>query len=502
LRKPIFFLFIVLTLAQLSFLPRQLCSEEAEINLLLGELKVFPVDSPKRIAVGDPAIADVSIISNKEIMLMAKSVGSTSLIIWDKSDRSFSYTVHVAGKDMTATVRQLENILEVLNFKDVTVRPQVDRIFLMGNVSSPEELKHLQEAISPFKADVVNLVSVKERKQMVQIEAEVLEVTKEDTLKLGLTWGGDTSGTGIVEIGSQLPTSPVGNLPGVFLSSWTREQLNATINSLITDNKAKTLSSPRVVAVSGKEANILVGGEIPVVTTTAVGGGTTTNVEYKPYGISLKIKPTVQDEDEIKTTLRAEVSEIDNVNAVVVEGISIPALKTRTAETEVVLKSGFSLVIGGLIKNEESKNISRVPFLSKVPILGELFKSRDFSEGKTDLVITITPTIIKEQPKAQEEKVTAASPTSTYARSIQETIARAIRYPEGLEGFEGQVKIRMYLLSDGTLEDAVVLESSGIQALDSAILRIVKLLSPYPPFPSQIKKRRLQLDLPVIYQAR
>lgn len=169
--------------------------------------------------------------------------------------------------------------------------------------------------------------------------------------------------------------------------------MTASVQLLINRGKAKILSKPKLLTISGEQASFLAGGEIPYATENKEGA---TNVEWKPYGVKLNIKPTVDNSENIDANLRAEVSEIDDSNGIISSGIVIPALKTRWAETSVYMKSGNTLVIAGLIDDESQKTTSGVPLISDIPIIGELFRFTNDQKSQTELVIFVTPTLIGE----------------------------------------------------------------------------------------------------------
>jgi TonB family protein len=285
-----------------------------------------------------------------------------------------------------------------------------------------------------------------------------------------------------------------------------------------------------------------VGGEIPIVTTTtSSGGNVSTNVEFRSYGVSLKVKPVVKGE-EVDTTINTEVSDVDYGNAVTVSGTRIPAFATRSASTQVYLKDGQTVFLAGLIRNKVSTNIGGIPFLKDVPFLGAIFRSKTTSESDTELVISLTPTIVKTAEKptsigsAQLERVPpidiAVPPTSeeeseasiessaetrelsvsnqelfpdtviSYARGVQERIAQAVTYPEEAKKYkwQGMVRLGLRILYDGSLIDAFVKESSGYDILDENALIAAKRQAPYLTFPSDITAQELLLDVPVVYK--
>ncbi len=302
------------------------------ISLSTGESKLFKVRSADKAVIDDPSIASFNAISDNEILISGKSTGTTKL----------SYT-STTGDEKEATI----------------------------SVSA-----HLT------------------KKPMIEVGVEIMEIDSQSALQAGLSWGSvSTVNNSASTVANNISISE-GSPPSlVSLGSFTRDSLAASIQLLLNRGKAKILSKPKLLTVSGEEASFLAGGEIPYATENKVGD---TNVEWKPYGVKLKIKPTIDSTGNIEANLRAEVSEVDNSNGIVNSGITIPALKTRWAETSVYMKSGNTLVIAGLIEEENQKTTSGLPLLSDIPILGELFKFTNDQKSQTELVIFVTPTLIGE----------------------------------------------------------------------------------------------------------
>ncbi|MDD5355283.1 MAG: TonB family protein, partial [Candidatus Omnitrophica bacterium] len=323
-----------------------------------------------------------------------------------------------------------------------------------------------------------------------------------------------------------------------ILSDWRTGRFSATLNFLKINNKARTLSRPKIVCLSGKEAKLLVGGERPIITsstsTTDTSGATTTNydIELKEYGITLTIKPIVKDNGEIQVALNTEISEIDTSEALdLTDTTSTPGFTTRSAETELTVMDGQTVFLAGLIKHKRTDDRDSVAGFGSIPILGALFRHKDFAQRDTEVVITLTPTILRSKAISQPSAGTAAlkskSPVSSiesaltrtdeswltplsgsdpvvgYSTLIQNIINSNIKYPQGLRGdvVSGTVKLSLHLLPTGELLGAVVMQSSGSETLDEAAARAVKKLSPFPAFPSEVKLKELWLDIPIVYRA-
>lgn len=315
--------------------PIQALCGSAPINLTIGESKLIHVESAKKVAIGNPEIADVTAVSDQEILLSAKSSGNTNLIF---------------------------------------ISPDGDK-----------------------ETRVVTVSAHNLKKAMVEVAVEIMEIDSKSALKAGLSWGSVSApATAGAAAGPAIPNNlTIGESsppPLVAFGSFTRQSLTASIQLLIDRGKAKTLSKPKLLAVSGSEASFLSGGEIPYVSESNLG---TSNVQWKPYGVKLKIKPSIDGDDNISADLRVEVSGIDNANGVATgSGIIIPALSTRWVETSVYMKNGSTLVIAGLINENDQKLTSGIPLLSDIPILGELFRFTNDSKTQTELVIFVTPSLV------------------------------------------------------------------------------------------------------------
>ncbi|MCK5393099.1 MAG: TonB family protein, partial [Candidatus Omnitrophica bacterium] len=292
------------------------------------------------------------------------------------------------------------------------------------------------------------------------------------------------------------------------------------------------LSRPRLVCQSGKEAELLVGGEVPNLTTSisSSSGSQTTEVEYKEYGIKLTINPIVTATSQIKIALDVEVSDIEPV--ITIGAASAPTAKAypitkRNTSTELILNDFQTLVIGGLIKEKKSENIKKLPFLSSLSILGALFRNKENISGggdnsDTELVIALTPSIID----PNKDKINSQSSTegdlttknnlnsrisqknrvskailNNYIQLVAEKIKNAFIYPADAkeQKQEGSVQLAIQLSSSGQVLDAKITQPSGYECLDTNALKVARQASPYPSFPSEIESEDLWLNVPIVY---
>jgi TonB family protein len=244
-------------------------------------------------------------------------------------------------------------------------------------------------------------------------------------------------------------------------------------------------------------------------------GTVTQNIEFKQTGVELKFTPTLlEDQQSIRLVLDSKVSSVDTTHAITVDNIEVPGFKVRHAQTQIVTTSGETVFITGLLQDEDRKNFSQVPGVGNIPVLGHLFRSSNFIRGLTELVIMVTPELqagagmpaeshfaLEQALSSSDLPASGNDPVLRYALQIQDRIAKAIRYParEREAGLSGRVKLRVRLLRDGTLAEAMISEPSGTELFDSEALQAVQRQAPYPPFPPELAQSDLSLEIPVLF---
>jgi pilus assembly protein CpaC len=500
-------------------------TESSLIILEPGEIHTLAVDDLERIAVGDPAIVDVTVVSPTEALVQAKAVGKTNLIVWDRQGQRVS-SLEVIDRSQEAAEAQLSQLIRELDMTDVKVKLDNGKLFLTGQVARQEELDRLEQMASAFQG-VTNLVALPPPAELpapppppvVKLAVQVLEINRTDLEKLGVKWSeSSTFDPFVADVSGS-------NLLRWATSPFSAGKLSATLNALVQKNKARVLSEPKLVTASGKEASSFIGLDVPVVTATSF--GTTTSVvsasiDFRQTGVLLKITPRVHGEGEelkITTVLEAEVSGIDKSVGISVpvgsQTVLVPGFKVRKANTEVTTASGETIMIAGLLEAEDSQAVAQVPALGGMPVLGRFFRSPETESKQRELVIAVTPEVLAgaeltpdkvlalERALAMAE-VTASTddPTLRYALAVQDRIANAIRYAgrDSPFGLNGQMKLRLHLLRDGTLGRAMIAEPSGIEAFDLEVLQAAQRQSPYPPFSSDMAQQELWLELPVLFR--
>ncbi len=497
--------------------------DEEVTKLIVGETRAISVRTPSRVVIGNPAVADIAEVTNSEITVSAKAAGTTTLVFWDVFGEQ-SVKIRVVVEDMSEIKWRVDNILSSLNLSEVYTKAvdEENKVILMGNVKTPQERERINTALGTLKDKIVDLLVVKEEEAVVDIDVQVLELSKDATDTLGFTWPGSIT---LTESGSPALTGTTWSK--IFrVVNETRAAFTLKLDALIQEGKARVLSRPRLACQSGKEAQLLVGGEKPIFTTSTTEGGTTSStVLYKEYGIKLKIRPTVNEEQRIKLGVDVEVSEVGTAetigSATAPSGRAYPLTK-RTASTELYINDGETIAIGGLIKQKTEEDLRKVPWLADVPVLGLFFRQRvtklgggQGERGNTELFITLTPTIVSEKKElAQAEKQIrpeivspaivedTSTPAIGYARLIQKRILENLTYPRPAKeaGFQGAVRLKLRLSYRGELLEAMVKDSSGYQLLDDNALSAAKIISPYPPFPSSIDQQELWIEVPIVYR--
>ncbi|HET7559582.1 MAG TPA: BON domain-containing protein, partial [Limnochordia bacterium] len=281
-----------------------------------------------------------------------------------------------------ALVRQIQGLIED---DGVKVSASGGKVLLQGHVPTPVEHQKVVGIAAAFagKDAVVDLLTVDQTVQVL-IKVKALEINKNDAKDLGLSWGADLRG--VLDQNQLHFMEPA--IPG---GPWQRDLLMTQIDALTNKGDARTLAAPSLLTVSGKTADFMAGGQIPV----AIPQSDKTTVEWKDYGVQLHVTPVVHDDETISLDVNPVVSTLDWANGVRVSGALLPALKVRQTSTSVVLHDGESLAIGGLFQSDQSKQVTSVPLLGSLPVIGALFKSTKWTNNETELVFVISPELVR-----------------------------------------------------------------------------------------------------------
>lgn len=391
-------------LCLLLFWPGQLsASGQEKMTVGAGQSRTVNMSGLQRAAIANPDVADVVVVSSSELILVGKQTGTTTLIIWSNMGRQ-TYQVEVAANDPAIA----NEIKRVLGYPDIRVVKVNKTVILEGTVNDQYQRARAEKIAAAYGDKVVNLLEIAKPIQ-IKIEAKIVEISRNKTDKLGLQYySTNTANPGIFFAGQyqnsvlQGTAISLGNMGAVA-------PLNTQLNLLLQNGFAKLLSQPNMVTLSGEKANILVGGQIPVPVSNMAGQ---VSIEWKDYGIKLEISPEASLDGIITSKVKAEVSamEWNNPTTKIKLGsnIEIPSIRMRKAETAIALASGQTMAIGGLIANDITRDVTKIPFLGDLPVIGQLFRSTSFIKGETELIILVTPTIVDPQalvpPMSQELK--------------------------------------------------------------------------------------------------
>jgi len=381
-----------------------------KLQLVVGRTIILKsIKLVNRVSIADPKIATVvqSCVSPNEIHIIGKTAGITNLILWQNKKISAIYDLEV-DYDISRLKQKLHEVLPLE--KEIRVIATHDSITLSGRISSAANLSQamaLAEAYAP-KGNVRDLLEIAGVHQ-VMLEVRIAEMSKSVIKNLGINFsyarGGDVGLSllgGLAQLGELTDTtldvlvSPAVNALFRFdkgSATWT-----GFVDALKEDGLVKILAEPTLIALSGQTANFLAGGEYPVPIPSQDGIG----IEFKPFGVTLSFTPTVLSEDKISIKVAPEVSELDFSVALQVGGYTVPGLSTRRATTVVELADGQSFAIAGLLKETIRDRMSKFPLLGDIPVLGALFRSRSFQKNETELIIIVTPHLVKPLDSAKQ----------------------------------------------------------------------------------------------------
>lgn len=358
-----------------------------------------------RVAVTNPAIADVRVIDNTSLNIVGYKDGSTSLTVWYSDESMEDYNITVAPTD----TGYADLIKRIMNVPGVQVEKIADRVLLRGSVNNQYQKNQAQMIAEMFadKEHVINLLKTTKPLQ-INLAALVIDISSNDAKDIGFSYGNsnvDTNSSGNVSV-SDITFGTVGTFYGGqnyhHISGKVGAPVDVMLKALISQGKAEILSRPNITTLSGEEANILIGGEIPVPTSK----DGEISVTWRDYGIKLNIEPTSDDAENITARVQAEISTLDYAHQVSTSAGTIPALTSRKAGTSVSLKSGTALAIGGLLNSEDAKTVTKIPLLGDIPIIGQFFRHTSTSKEKREMLILLVPSIVDEYtPVSTTEKM-------------------------------------------------------------------------------------------------
>lgn len=394
------------------------------LHLLVGRsLVLSSISNIRRVSIADPNIADLMVLSPNQVLLNAKAPGGVSLVLWDENEQSQKYELNV---DLDLG-NLSERVHDAFPRDQVQLEASKDTIILSGHVSSKEESDKIYQLVSAVEPKTLNLLEVPSptTKGQILLEVRFAEVDRGAMTNLGfnlISTPGSTTHTlavtgtqqyGPIQLQQNSGTSSSsGSSAGLSQSNLSLSDLmnifiyrpdinlGAVIKALQEKSLLQILAEPNLLTEAGKEADFLAGGEFPfpVIQGGAAGTAPTVTIQFKQFGVSLKFTPDLNEDGTIHLKVRPEVSALDYTDAVTISGFFIPAISTRRVDAEVELRDGQSFAIAGLVDNRVTDIYDKVPYLSSIPLLGEIFKSQSKNHTKTELLVLVTPHIVAPIP--------------------------------------------------------------------------------------------------------
>jgi len=378
------------------------------VDLLVGRSTILNVAAPiSRVSLTVPDIADALVTTPNQLLIHGKTPGVISLFVWDRAGGITTYEVNVR-RDLTQLIEQMKQLFPG---EPITVTGSGKDVVLSGTVSTKyviDKAADVASGIVEKKENIVNLLKQQEgvSSNQVLLRVRFAEVSRSALQELGASfilngynnqWFGRTT-TEQFQAPNFDSSKPGGLTFSDFLNVFlfnTKHDVGAVIRALQSKGLFESLAEPNLISLNGKEASFLAGGEYPYPVVQPGGSGNSITIQFKEFGIRLSFTPTVLAGDLISLHVKPEVSTLDFTNAVILEGFRVPALSTRRTDTEVELQDGQTFAIAGLLNNTLNNTMQKIPGIGDIPVLGYLFKSRAYQKNQTELVVMITPQIIR-----------------------------------------------------------------------------------------------------------
>jgi len=343
-----------------------------------------------RFSVGDPNVAEAVVLSPTEVLINGKNLGTTTLLIWDNTGQ-----VRVNSVEVTADAPGLQRFLkQLMPDEDIQVSASGNTVTVSGTVKDPNSVARAVDIAKASGATVIdNLVAPPAVQVLLKVRfAEINRTALRDWSTVlstlnphKLDTDGNWSGT----------LDPSAAQTITFLLNSGNANIQALIQAATQKGDLRTLAEPNLMTLPAKEASFLAGGEFPYPTVQAGGGQNAITITFKEFGIRLRFTPNIARNGAIRLKVAPEVSSLDFANGITISGFEIPSLRTRRAETEVELREGQYLAIAGLLDNETTRNLTKIPILGDIPILGEFFKSRGVRDRRTELLVVVQPQLVQ-----------------------------------------------------------------------------------------------------------
>jgi len=373
----------------------------------------------KRLSLADPEIAEAIVVSPTQVLVNGKKPGGVSLLLWDETDQSQAFEVSVDIDVLGLS----QKIHEVFPAENVHIDTSKDVVIITGKISSAAVADKILEVVKGAAGKVTSMMEVPPPLTgEILLQVRFAEVDRSAVSQFGFnllsTGAGKTIGSlstqqfgGLqtwnisdtfpvkgpqANTGETFSTSQIANALNLFLFN-PNIHLGAAIQALQAKNLLQILAEPNLMTESGKEATFLAGGEFPYPTIQGVGTGSTNSItiQFKEFGIRLSFTPILAADGTIHLKVKPEVSTLDFANGITLNGFSLPALSTRRVESEMRLADGQTFAIAGLVDNRVTELLSKIPGLGDIPVLGKLFQSKSFNRSKSELLVIVTPHIVR-----------------------------------------------------------------------------------------------------------
>jgi pilus assembly protein CpaC len=381
----------------------------APLRVMVGKsLLINTADRLKRVSVTDPNVADALVVTPTQVLVHGRNPGEVSLMLWDEQERSRSFDLRV-DIDITSATDEIKKLFPKERIDVTALR---NALVLSGHVADEAAAKRAGLVAEAYSKSVVNVLTFGPvGSDEILLEVKFAEVNRSALQQLGINifsaGAANTVGSiGTNQFGTNNPIDLSDTFPVPSRTPFTTEftgldplnlfvyrpdiHLGAVLRALQSKDLAEILAEPNLIAVNGKEASFLAGGEFPVPVPQAGGSGNTITIQYKEYGVRLSFTPLITPAGNIHLTVKPEVSSLDFANGIRLQGFVVPALTTRRASTEVELQNGQSFIIAGLLDNRLATNFSKIPGLGDIPVLGNLFKSKRISKNHGELMVLVT----------------------------------------------------------------------------------------------------------------
>ncbi len=410
--------------------PQAAAQGAAPLRVMVGKsLLINTTERLKRVSVTDDAIADAIVVTPTQILVHGRAAGEVSLLIWDELERSRSFDLRV-DVDVTAAAEEEKRV-----FPDerINVSPSRSAIVLSGHVSTEDVSKRAGMIAEAYSKNVVNVLTFGPvGAQEVLLEVKFAEVDRSVITQLGINifmpgLGNTIAASQTGQFGSvqftrppattstsngattttaTAPTTTISDFLNLFVAR-TDVNIGVVIKALQQKNLLQILAEPNLIAVNGKEASFLAGGEFPFPIVQPGAGFTAVTISFKEFGVQLKFTPVIMPNGNIHLKVAPSVSALDFANALTISGFTVPALSTRKAETEFELQDGQSFVIAGLIDNRVTDLYNKIPGLGDIPILGNFFRSKSAQRTNSELMVLCTAHRISASTQAPPLPATA-----------------------------------------------------------------------------------------------